>query len=154
MVYRLPDYRPNPHLRGCMRLDDTAAPISAVLTTPGTYYQLDTDIVDGNCNGFTLDASGNLTYTGPSGKVFQFAGSANIEADKVCTVNFALFINGVRQTDATTPITFDNANSKEQISIVRGIELQKDDVLTVRATSDTATTTLTVAFFSVVTWGE
>ena len=148
------NYRQNPHYKGCARLDDTQAPITAILTDSATWYKLSDNIVDGDCVGFELDGSGTLTYTGPNGKVFLFVGNANIKADKVCDVTFALYKNGLIKSDAKTPVTFDHANSYQQISINRGLSLNHGDTLEVFANSSVNTTALNVFFFSISFWGE
>lgn len=117
---------------------------TTVLTTIGQHYQINGTFVDSINVNFITAADGTMTYNGPSGQIFAFNGVSDLKSDKAATVNYTLFINGVAVSGATTPHTFNNANSYDNISITNLITLTKGDVLTIRAKSDTATTTLTV----------
>lgn len=142
------------HLHGCMSLDHTVSPLSVTLTDTGTWYKLDTSIVDGICYGFTLDASGRLTHNGSNGSHYLFVGSANVLTDKACELNFALYKNGVRLPDVTTPIHISASAKYAEIAVTEGMIINKDDYFEVWVNSDVATTELSVAFFNCVFWGE
>lgn len=154
MVKRIPSWREKQHLKGCMRLDDTVAPISMTLTDTAIWYKLDTNIVDGLCSGFTLDASGRLTHTGINGSNYLFVGASNVLTDKACELKFALYKNGSRLPDVTTPIHISASAKYAEIAVNRGMNINKGDYFEVFVNSDVANTALTVAFFSVIFWGE
>ena len=126
---------------------------ATILSVAGTYYPIEGAFSDGDCAGFTLDSdTGVMTYTGAGG-CFLFNGSSNLKSDKVATVTYALFVNGVN-SNKTTPMTFEHANAYVDIGITGIATLQRGDELQVKAKSNTTSTTITVANLRVTLWGE
>ena len=117
---------------------------TTVLTDAGTYYQVEGTFSNGDCVGFTVDAEGTITYSGPP-RVFQFVGFSDLEVDKACTITYALELNSVIDTATTTPHTFTAASKIDNIGITRVVSLSTGDVLKVKAKSDTAATTMTAS---------
>jgi len=122
---------------------------TTTLTDAGTHYQINGTFVDNVNVNFTTISDGTMTYNGPSGSVFAMNGVSDLKSDKAATVNYTLFVNGAEVSNATTPHTFNNANSYDNISITFLPTLTKGDVITVRAKSDTANTVITVYSLSV-----
>lgn len=123
---------------GGLKMD---TPASTLIVTPATFVQLLGTFDDAcDCKDFSADASGNLTYIGMGGR-YVFVGTSDVSADKVCEIQYALFVNDVQ--DGTTEHDFDAANKSENISITWFIDLVYGDVLNVRATADVSNTTIT-----------
>lgn len=78
---------------------------------------------------------------------YHFTGSADVEVDKACTINFELRVNGLA-TGYRSPHTA--AAKKETLAITRLIQLSMGDVVTVWVESDVDATTLTASTLGVV----
>jgi len=125
---------------------------ATILADAGAYYQLNGTFSNGSINGFSLNANGAITYTGAGG-TFLFNGASDLKSDKVAEITYALFCGGIN-TGKTTPIQFNHANAYIGIGITGLVDLENGDILTVRAKSDTANTTITVFNLRVTFWGE
>ena len=120
-----------------------SAEFDTVLTNVGQDYPILGTFIDSANRNFTTSAAGEVTLTGIPGW-YAFNGVSNVKSNKVATINYTLFENGVAIPGATTPNTFSNANSYANLSITNIIQLHTGDVLDVRAKSNTISTTLTV----------
>jgi len=153
---RTDNWRRNPYVHARVRLDHTVAPITANLATAGTFYTLSSNIVDGDSEGFSLDGSGRLTYTGgESNKLIEVIGTANLSVDvplfsTPVRVTFALFVNGVQKLDITTPLDFSALNSVGELAVCSSFRLNPGDYLETKASSNEDDTDVTIEFFSVL----
>ena len=127
--------------KGCYHKDDGG---TTTCTDADTYYKVGGTWSDGNClEGFTIDGSGKITYTGESGTVLLFNGVSDLSSDKVATITYALYKNGVLVTGAETPVSAEHANGIMNISITNFVPAQQYDYYEVYVKSDTANTIVT-----------
>ena len=120
--------------------------------TAETYYQLTTNLSDGETCNFTL-LNGTLTYTGLNGKFF-FSGSSNCRVNKACRVTFELQVNDVLMNGCATPVDFTVLDKTKSFNCGQVIELQTNDVIKVKAVCDTNDVNFTLEAFSIVLWGR
>jgi len=127
--------------KGCHHL---SVALETICTTPGEYYRVNGIWSDGTCNeGFVYDGTGKLTYLGQSNVKFLFNGVSDLSANKVCRVEYQLYINGNIVPGASTPTNFEHANSLSDIAITNFVILNTGDYIEVYIKSDTTTTTVT-----------
>jgi hypothetical protein len=156
LLQRIPSFRSDPHIHARVRLDHTAAPLTANLATAGTFYTLSSNIVDGNSEGFTLDESGRLTLTNPGdNQHIDVIGTANLSVDvplfsDPVRITFALFVNGVQKLDITTPLDFNGLNQVAELAVAGSLQLDEGDYLETKASSSEDDTDVTIEFFSVI----
>lgn len=162
MLHRTRRTHPPPadavQIRGQMSL---TAPLATVCTLADTYYQItgvgawEEATVGSNCC-FTLNATGTLTYTGPSGAFMRFGGTSDLEVDTAVahTITYALFIDGVLVPKAQTPHDFNALDKTENISIVNFVQLNAGQTLEVHVKSSMAGVTVTHKTLSIALTGS
>jgi hypothetical protein len=138
--------------RGCQRL------ISEQQTTcinANTYYMIGGTWGGASCVGFERDGKGKITYTDGTGVVFLLNGTSDVQADKNCTITYALFKNGQLVDGAETPHTFEHANSIANISITAIVEgLICGDYLEIYCKSDQSNTLVTSNTLIITFYGD
>ncbi len=123
------------------------------LTLADTYYPVSGNFVDGNNKGFSLANDGTLTHLGGQNSVL-LNGVSDIQVDKVCTVTYALFLNGVLVDFAQTPHSFTAASKTESIAITGILISAQGDYYQIYAKSSESSTNLTVTNLFVTFWGR
>ncbi len=125
--------------RGCHHLNiaDTTECVVA-----DSFYVIQGIWTDGDeCNfGFEYDGLGKITYKAQDGVFFLLNGVSDLQADKVCTVTYALVANGTVDTTFQTPTDFTAANKISNISITNFIKSQRGDFYQVAVKSNVANT--------------
>lgn len=117
---------------------------TATLTTAGQYYKIAGTYAGGLLSCFTLNANGTLTYTASENVTVLFNGAANLTANKACIITFALYKNGAIVPGATSPVYITYPGKPAANAITDHIALALNDYFEIYASSDTASTTLTV----------
>jgi len=135
--------------KGNMYNTDT---LIATLVDAATWYpMISVDLSANNLQDFTFN-NGEFTYTGDSGKSFNFSAHATIEVDKACLMDFALFVNETMVTGATSPVELTASDKKSNIGISTILTLDTNDKVTVRARTSVANTGLTTFSVNNVLW--
>ncbi|NCC99968.1 MAG: hypothetical protein EOL95_09765 [Bacteroidia bacterium] len=113
-------------------------------TTAGTYYKISGTWTNGvSGHSFEADGSGKLTYVGDTGVSYLLIGNSDLSSDKVATVTYGLYKNGVLVTNFETPTDFASANKIRSIGINNFITLNTHDYLEVYVKSSVDATTIT-----------
>lgn len=120
--------------------------LTATLVDAESYYSLTGTMTNGG--EFGLEHTGGV-ITCKQECYYLFSGSANITTDKNATITFGLIVNGSPYAGSETPIYICNPNKYSSMSINRIIKLNVDDVIEVKAKSDTDATEVTVAYLGV-----
>lgn len=103
---------------------------------------------------FEATAAGRLTFKGPDGTAFLFAGSSDVEVDKVGLLTYALHRNGALEAGTETPADIEASGRIRNISITSIIELDADDYIEVFAKYSDGTATLTAKNLAITLWGD
>lgn len=120
----------------------TAAPTT--LTDAGTWYPIAGTFADGDCDCFTVESDGKMTYVGGNGRSFLFSGDSDLEVNKACRITYGLEKNGTPNGEIITPRDFVSASKIGGVGICRNLILNNGDVFYVRVQSTEANTSVTV----------
>mgnify|MGYP000716471481 CR=1 FL=1 len=101
------------HYFGTMAL---TAPQDTYCEVAGQYYKITgtwVEPIPGANLGFTIDASGTLTYIGPDGVYFAFSGSSDLEIDKMRSLrSLMLSLSMVLSLQELKPLTISRSRNK------------------------------------------
>jgi hypothetical protein len=136
----------------CNMRIETVAPTT--LTNIDEFYQIQGTFFDGLCKDFLVATNGTITYSGPNGRRFIFAGVSDLKVNKVCQITYALKVNGVINEHIQTPHDFAMADRLAGVSIIRWVDLFTGDYMQIFAKSDTAAVVLTAQTLFLVFIGE
>jgi hypothetical protein len=135
--------------KGCQHLDN---PLSITFGSGEGEEPLDTytkvtgvwENGESKCNqGFKLDGTGKITYTGEDGVYALFNNSSDLKVSHQAEIVYVLFKNGVLVPRTETPHTFTAVSKLSNISITNIIGLKRNDYFEVFVKSD-SNTTLTI----------
>lgn len=136
-------------LHGQLKLNTAT---DTTLPNKDIYTKITGVFTDGEAKGFIV-SNNNLIYTGPSGVVFLFNGSSDVEVNQACQIYYGLHINDNLVEDAQTPHDFVNPSKVAHIGITALIKLNQGDVLNAYVKSDTDNTIVSVKTFDITLWG-
>ena len=139
------------HCRGELK---TSSQDTTTLATSGQWYKINGTYSDGHLSCFELDVGGTLTYTGAEDVTLLFNGTSNLEADRVCTITYGLFLNGELYGNASSPVSILAANRSATNAITSYIGVESGNEFEVHAKSDTANTVLTPNALSITMDGH
>ena len=118
---------------------------SKALTSTSVWYLLSsTNLVHSALTKYFSNAEGVVTYTGTQTVKVKFAGSAFVETSKACKLTFQIYVNDVVVAGGSTTRDITASAKISGMDIVKILELEAGDIVTVKANSDTNNTDLTV----------
>ena len=127
---------------GEMYFYDLLNPVQITLTTKNSWYPI-TGLTVGCCKDMIDNASSgefDIVYDG----TYIFNGCATIFPGAGAIITFALFVNDVMQENIITAISFKNNQDRKSFSGSGILKLRTDDVVNVKAMSDTDAITLSM----------
>jgi hypothetical protein len=120
---------------------------TATLTSPETFYQL-AGIKKGLCENIDCNPlAGTFTMRTP-GK-YKFDGVASISPSKACIIDFAAFVNDIEIPRVRTDLSFLNSQARNTFSGSGFLQLNRGDVVSVRALSDTANVNVSIVHLNI-----
>ena len=128
---------------------NSSVSFSATLVDKDTYYTLtNANLESSGLHHFTYNSNGDLTFTKGWGGCVVFLGDADISSDTInVKLVFSIFVNGVIYPNASTPSDFTSQDRTKNIGINRELELEPNDIITVRVMSNKGNVTITVNSF-------
>ena len=85
---------------------------------------------------------GVFSYLGNDGVYFLFNGTSDVEVSKNAVLQYGIFINDETEPRGVSVHTFSTPNSYELMAITRYLELNKNDVISIKAKSDVVDTSV------------
>lgn len=125
---------------------DTNKTIS--FTAPADVFHPLADAEEGLSKNVIVDKDNGQFKIMQSG-CYKFDGVASLYPSGGMKINFALFVNGVKVNKIETSIDFKNSQDTQTFSGTGLSWLEKDDIVDVRAKTDTVPVDLTIEFFNI-----
>lgn len=121
------------------------------VTTAGTYYVI-TGLTAGLSKGtgyLTLDATnGTMTIGAKGAGRYRLTGHISAFSNKVANLEFAIYLNGVKQDNCSVKRDITTANQEGAIPITGLLSLSANDVIDIRVTSSANSTNVSLDHFN------